>query len=192
LERDTRAENNSSFDSGDCWRISSTIEAPQTMTYSHVLSAAAGIAFAGLAGCRNEEAAEIRAVEVGEVRWGRNLDAALASSKSSGKPVFLLFQEVPGCKGCKDFGRDVLSDPDIVQTIEQHFVPLVIPNNQPGEDAKIVERFNEPAWNYQVVRFLDSEGKDLIPRKAHIWTKPELMKRMRDALAKAGHPAPAG
>ena len=35
-------------------------------------------------------------VEVGTVKWGRDLDAALASSKESGKPVFVLFQEVPG------------------------------------------------------------------------------------------------
>lgn len=35
-------------------------------------------------------------IEVGTVKWGRDLDAALASSKESGKPVFVLFQEVPG------------------------------------------------------------------------------------------------
>ena len=36
------------------------------------------------------------AIEVGTVKWGRDLDAALAASKASGKPVFVLFQEVPG------------------------------------------------------------------------------------------------
>ncbi len=35
-------------------------------------------------------------VEVGKVNWGRDYEAALASSKESGKPVLLLFQEVPG------------------------------------------------------------------------------------------------
>ena len=35
-------------------------------------------------------------VEVGKVNWGRDLDAALQASKDSGKPVLLLFQEVPG------------------------------------------------------------------------------------------------
>ncbi|MEM7231063.1 MAG: hypothetical protein AAF517_02740 [Planctomycetota bacterium] len=34
--------------------------------------------------------------ELGAVRWGRDLDAALVQSKASGKSVFLLFQEVPG------------------------------------------------------------------------------------------------
>jgi len=40
-----------------------------------------------------ERAAE---VEIGTVEWGRDLDSALAASKASGKPVFVLFQEVPG------------------------------------------------------------------------------------------------
>lgn len=35
-------------------------------------------------------------VEIGKVKWTRDLDGALAKSKKSGKPVFLLFQEVPG------------------------------------------------------------------------------------------------
>ena len=34
--------------------------------------------------------------ELGTVTWGKDLDAALAKSGESGKPVFLLFQEVPG------------------------------------------------------------------------------------------------
>ena len=35
-------------------------------------------------------------VELGTVKWTRDHDAALALSAKSGKPVFLLFQEVPG------------------------------------------------------------------------------------------------
>ena len=34
------------------------------------------------------------AVEVGLVRWGRDLDASLAQSSETGRPVFLLFQEL--------------------------------------------------------------------------------------------------
>ena len=36
------------------------------------------------------------APELGTVKWERDLDAGLAAAKTSGKPVFLLFQEVPG------------------------------------------------------------------------------------------------
>jgi hypothetical protein len=35
-------------------------------------------------------------VEVGNVHWGRDFDAALEMSAESGKPVLVLFQEVPG------------------------------------------------------------------------------------------------
>ena len=35
-------------------------------------------------------------VELGRVAWHRDHEAAFASAKSSGKPVLLFFQEVPG------------------------------------------------------------------------------------------------
>lgn len=35
-------------------------------------------------------------VELGKVPWLRDYDAALAEAKKSGKPLLLLFQEVPG------------------------------------------------------------------------------------------------
>lgn len=118
--------------------------------------------------------------------WLRDYPTALAKSKESGKPVFLLFQEVPGCAGCKQFGKDVLSDPEIVKSIERNFVPLLIHNNKGGEDAEILKKYDEPSWNFQVVRFLDSDGKDLIPRKDRVWTKDELNPRIKAALEKAG------
>ena len=130
-------------------------------------------------------------VEIGSVKWGRDLDQALATSKTSNKPVFLLFQEVPGCAGCKQFGQEVLSDPLIVEAIENEFTPLMIPNNQTGQDAAVLKRFKEPAWNYQVVRFLDSEARDLIPRKDKVWSKGPLAQRMVGALEKAQRPVPA-
>ena len=35
-------------------------------------------------------------IEVGDVVWGRDYDAAAKASRASGKPIFALFQEVPG------------------------------------------------------------------------------------------------
>ncbi len=127
-------------------------------------------------------------IEVGKVSWLRDYPTALAKSKKSGKPVFLLFQEVPGCAGCKQFGKDVLSDPSVVESIEKNFIPLLIHNNKGGKDAEILKKYKEPAWNFQVVRFLDSEGKDLIPRKDRVWTADQLNPRIKAALQKAGKP----
>lgn len=128
-------------------------------------------------------------VEVGTVNWSRDHDAVLEKSKKTGIPVFLLFQEVPGCAGCKDFGREVLSDPDLVRMIEQSFLPLLVYNNRSGKDAELLRQYNEPSWNYQVIRFLDGDGNDIIPRKDRIWTKPELLQRMQEALEKTDNPA---
>jgi len=46
-----------------------------------------------LMGC---QAGSKQAIELGTVKWSRDLPATLEASKKSGKPVFLLFQEVPG------------------------------------------------------------------------------------------------
>ena len=133
----------------------------------------------------------IQPEEAGKVMWGRDLDAALASSKQTGKPVFALFQEIPGCAGCKQFGRDVMSNPLLVEAIETEFTPLLIHNNKPGQDAEVLQRFGEPAWNYQVVRFLDANAKDIIPRKDQVWDTGGIAERMIVSLKKGKRPAPA-
>lgn len=135
-------------------------------------------------------AAEVAPVEVGKVSWGRDFEAALAESAKSGKPVFLLFQEVPGCAGCKQFGKDVLGDDRLVTIIEREFVPVLVRNNVGGREAEILKRYKEPAWNYQVVRFIGADGEDLIPRKDRVWTTQALAPRMKKALEKAGRPVP--
>ena len=130
--------------------------------------------------------------ELGDVDWLRNYDRAVEKSKSSGKPILILFQEVPGCQGCVNFGQETLTHPLIVQAIEEHFVPLAIHNNtRGGHDREILKKFGEPAWNYQVMRFVTPEGKDIIPRKDRIWTPTATAKRMAEALKTAKRPVPA-
>ena len=129
-------------------------------------------------------------VEAGDVRWGRDISAALEQSAESGRPVFVLFQEIPGCSGCQAFGREVLTHPLLVEAIEDEFVPVLVYNNRGGEDAELLQRFNEPAWNFQVVRFLDARGRDLIPRKDRVWTLGEIAARMVQALDAARRPVP--
>ena len=80
----------------------------------------------------------------------------------------MLFQEVPGCSGCQKFGREVLSETLLVEAIEDLFEPVLVLNNREGKDAEILKKYDEPAWNYQVIRFLDADGDDLIPRKDQI------------------------
>ncbi|GEP44042.1 hypothetical protein BGE01nite_33330 [Brevifollis gellanilyticus] len=128
--------------------------------------------------------------EAGKVSWGRDLGTALASSRESGRPVFALFQEIPGCAGCKQFGRDVLSNPLVVEAIETEFTPLLIHNNKGGKDAEVLQRYGEPAWNFQVVRFLDAKGNDIISRRDQVWETCALSERMIAALMNARRPVP--
>ena len=129
--------------------------------------------------------------EAGKVAWGRILETALASSAQTGKPVFALFQEIPGCAGCKQFGRDVMSNPLLVEAIETEFTPLLVHNNKGGRDAEVMKRFGEPAWNYQVVRFLNAKAEDIIPRKDQVWDTGGIAERMIATLTQAGRPVPA-
>ena len=39
---------------------------------------------------------EVPPVELGAVTWERKLEVGLATAKEAGKPVLLLFQEIPG------------------------------------------------------------------------------------------------
>ena len=128
--------------------------------------------------------------EAGKVHWGRILETALASSAQTGKPVFALFQEIPGCAGCKQFGRDVMSNPLIVEAVETEFTPLLIHNNKGGRDAEVMQRFGEPAWNYQVVRFFNGQAEDIIPRKDQVWDTGGIAERMIAALTQAKRPVP--
>ncbi|MEL6894738.1 MAG: VPGUxxT family thioredoxin-like (seleno)protein, type 2 [Planctomycetota bacterium] len=130
-------------------------------------------------------------IEVGTVKWSRDLAAAQSASQSDGRPVLVLFQEVPGCAGCQQFGKTVLSHPLMVEAIEENFHPVLVFNNRSsGRDKELLDRYNEPAWNYQVVRFLDAKGKDIIPRKDRIWSITALANRMIETLRASNRDVP--
>jgi len=54
----------------------------------------------------------------------------------------------------------------------------------------MLKKFSEPAWNYQVVRYLDDEGKDILPRKDRVWTLPGTVLRTEEALQKVKQKTP--
>lgn len=103
-------------------------------------------------------------IELGDVHWFRDLSTAQAQSKLRGKPIFILFQEIPGCSTCQRYGSQVLSHPLIVEAIETEFIPLAIHNNKGGEDSRVLKLFNEPAWNNPVVRIVDDQLRNIISR----------------------------
>lgn len=96
----------------------------------------------------------------------RDYERGLQAASEQGKPILLLFQEVPGCSTCVNFGQDVLSHPLMVELIAGHFIPVAIFNNHPGKDAEILQRFGESSWNNPVVRLLGPDGAELVPKLA--------------------------
>lgn len=128
--------------------------------------------------------------ELGTVHWNRSLNASLELAAKNDKPVLLLFQEIPGCSTCRNYGKHVLSDPMLVEIIEDQFIPCVIYNNKKGEDALVLKRYNEPSWNNPVVRIVDSKGKDIIKRHASEYTAGGLLSSMHMALTKRGIKVP--
>ncbi|MBK8954210.1 MAG: thioredoxin family protein [Saprospiraceae bacterium] len=129
-------------------------------------------------------------VELGKVNWLRSLDAAREKSKSDNKPIFILFQEVPGCHTCRNYGSEILSHPLLVEAIETYFVPLCIYNNKGGEDAKALKLFNEPAWNNPVVRITDSNLKELVMRLSGNYSMFMITNQIVSAMIKIGERPP--
>ena len=128
--------------------------------------------------------------ELGEVAWLRDHDRGLALAAKRGKPVLLLFQEVPGCSTCVNFGQDVLTHPLMVELIADRFVPVAIFNNRPGADAGILRRYGEPSWNNPVVRFLGPDGVELLPRLANRYDAMGLYEKITAVLEMLGEDVP--
>lgn len=120
--------------------------------------------------------------ELGKVQWLRNYDQALAAAKQQKKPVFIVFQEIPGCSTCRNYGHHVLSHPLIVEAIQNEFVPLAIHNNKGGEDAKVLKLYGEPAWNNPVVRIVDADGIDVTERVSGNYSQLGVVKAMTEVL----------
>jgi hypothetical protein len=128
--------------------------------------------------------------ELGDVAWLRDHDLGLALAAEQGKPVLLLFQEIPGCSTCVRFGQDVLTHPLMVELIAERFVPVAIFNNHPGRDADILRRYGEPSWNNPVVRFLRPDGAELLPRLADRYDALGLHGKINAALGLLGQDVP--
>lgn len=78
----------------------------------------------------------------------------------------------------------------IVAAASAEFVPVAVYNNVAGQDAEVLKKFGEPAWNNPVIRFLGADEKDLIPRKDGVYHGGMVLARMAEALEKAKKPVP--
>jgi hypothetical protein len=125
-------------------------------------------------------------IEIGKVKWLRDLDMAKMESKKSGKAILVLFQEIPGCSTCKNYGSQVLSHPLIVEAIETYFIPLCIHNNKNGKDKEALVIFSEPAWNNPVIRIVNSDLKPVVERLNANYSEYGLVSKINSGLIKMG------
>jgi hypothetical protein len=79
----------------------------------------------------------------------------------------------------------------LVEAAEDLFIPVAIYNNTEGDaDAEVRMRYQEPAWNFQVVRIVDGDGADLIPRLSKDWTVAGVTEAMAAGLKSAKQKVP--
>jgi hypothetical protein len=128
--------------------------------------------------------------ELGQVHWLRDLEAGQREAAKTGKPLLILFQEVPGCSNCTRYGNGTLSHPLIVEAIESLFVPVCIYNNQGGRDAAALKKFGEQAWNNPVVRIVNIDYQDVVSRMPNFHSSLQLVNGIRRALDLTGAGAP--
>lgn len=85
----------------------------------------------------------------------------------------------------------MLTNTQLVRAIEEEFIPMLVYNNRGGAmDRELLKRYREPAWNFQVIRFLDAKGRDIIPRKDRVWTTRGVAQRMVKTLETLKRPVP--
>lgn len=129
-------------------------------------------------------------IELGRVNWSRDLELAKELSKKTNKDILILFQEIPGCSTCKNYGKNVLSHPLVVEAIEDLFIPVVVHNNKQGKDKEILDFFGEPAWNNPVVRIVDFQLKDVTERLNGNYSSYGLISKMNYTLIKRNKKLP--
>lgn len=134
--------------------------------------------------------ASVAPPELGDVAWSRDYGAAQRESADTGRPLLILFDEVPGCATCVRYGQAVLTHPLIVEAAESLFVPVAVYNNVSGHDRTVLNRFREPTWNNPVVRIVNAKEAPLAPRLAGRYDQRSLIEAMTTALSKAGRPVP--
>lgn len=129
-------------------------------------------------------------IELGRINWLRDLKTGQIKAKETGKSILILFQEVPGCSTCKNYGSGTLSHPLIVEAIESYFIPVCIHNNKNGPDKEALQFFQEASWNNPVIRIVDSNLKDILGRLAGDYSSYGLVSKINAALLSTGKKIP--
>jgi hypothetical protein len=145
--------------------------------------------FAGLAGA-NEVPSQALPAELGAISWQRDLEGSLAAAAAGDGIVLVFFVRIGDARKQIEFGEAVLSNPLLVEAIETEFLPVAIYETGPGEHERVRHRYSEAAADGPVLRFLDPQGSDILPRGEAVWTVHDVAQRLVSALTARGRGVP--
>jgi thiol:disulfide interchange protein DsbD len=97
----------------------------------------------------------VEKISLGGISFYTALDSGLVAAKLTKKPVFLYFNS-KSCGWCKKFEAEVLTDPDVISTIESSFVSVVIEVNEQYHMAGKFKVYGTPT-----MVFLDPSGDEI-------------------------------
>jgi len=135
----------------------------------HSFNLAALFALTSIVAAAEPATSGVAHAELGAVQWQRDYDTAATRAREEHKPLLVLFTELPGSEVTRNYVRDVLSHPLIVEAIETQFVPLAIASNAEGRDREILTSFCETPHANSIIRIVDVSTQtrtDIVPRLA--------------------------
>jgi thioredoxin-related protein len=97
----------------------------------------------------------VEKIHLGGISFYTSLDSGLVAAKLTKKPVFLYFNS-KSCGWCKKFEEEVLTDPDVISTVESSFVSVVIEVNEQYHMAGKFKVYGTPT-----MVFLDAVGSEI-------------------------------
>lgn len=108
------------------------------------------------------------------VRWQRDEATAFATARAERKPV-LLYLEAVWCHWCHVMDAKTYRDPQVIELLQQHYVPLRI--DQDGR-PDLAARYRDVGWPATVI--FAADGSEILKRQGYIATLP--MQRLLRAV----------
>ena len=107
------------------------------------------------------------AATVSSIAWQSNLDAALAESRRTGRPVLADFS-ASWCPPCIAMKHEVWPDPAIERAVDQSYIPLMVDVDR---DTAAADRYHVDG--IPTILVLDGDGRIL--RRTGFVTAPALL-----------------
>jgi thioredoxin-related protein len=95
-------------------------------------------------------------VATDKIQWQEMSGATFLQAESERKLIMLYFND-PTCEMCTVFERATLADPRVVANINEHFVPIIVPDKMKEEVLNAFGQLITPS-----VMFLSPDGEHLI------------------------------